>query len=134
MYSTEAPINACGYQPSAGGAHRVATMTALHPTQMAATTEKNIQLMARSVQETRRYAYPSALDPGRCRSLMLDEDSLITNPHPALRRARYRSSALANAIRSFWPSGGGPPLCTPLARMVSMKSRMFSFCRMVSVV
>ena len=64
MYNTDAPISACGYQPRAGGAQRVATTTALHPTHMAATMEKNIQLMARSVQETGRSAYPSTKDPG----------------------------------------------------------------------
>ena len=40
---------------------------------------------------------------------------------------------LANDRRSLPLNAGSPPVCIPLARIVSMKSRMLSLWRMVSV-
>ena len=55
----------------------------------------------------------------------------ITQPFAYL--ASILSRWLANDCRSLLLNAGGPPVCIPLPRNVSMKSRMLSRWRMVSV-
>ena len=55
----------------------------------------------------------------------------ITQPFAYL--VNILSRWLANDCRSLLLNAGGPPVCIPLARNVSMKSRMLSRWRMVSV-
>ena len=52
---------------------------------------------------------------------------------PFAYRVSIRSRWLANDCRSLLLSAGGPPVCIPLDRKVSMKSRMLRRWRMVSV-
>ena len=73
--------------------------------------------------------------PKRHESALTDSRRSSTegNTQPFVCLVNILSRWLANDCRSLLLNAGGPPVCIPLARNVSMKSRMLSRWRMVSV-
>ena len=73
--------------------------------------------------------------PNRHESALTDSRRGCTegNTQPFAYLVNILSRWLANDCRSLLLNAGGPPVCIPLARNVSMKSRMLSRWRMVSV-